>query len=39
MNAVGDRIAIGAQGNDGNGSDAGHARFTNTPITLGTARQ
>ena len=26
MNAAGDRVAIGAYGNDGNGSDAGHVR-------------
>jgi hypothetical protein len=26
MNAAGDRVAIGAFGNDGNGSDAGHVR-------------
>ena len=26
MNATGDRIAIGAQYNDGNGSNAGHVR-------------
>ena len=27
MNAVGDRVAIGAVGNDGNGSVAGHVRI------------
>ena len=27
MNAAGDRVAIGAGGNDGNGSNAGHIRI------------
>ena len=27
MNAAGDRVAIGANGNDGNGPDAGHVRI------------
>ncbi|MEC7871718.1 MAG: Ig-like domain-containing protein [Candidatus Neomarinimicrobiota bacterium] len=27
MNAAGDRVAIGAAGNDGNGADAGHVRI------------
>ena len=27
MNSVGDRVAIGAQANDGNGTDAGHVRI------------
>ena len=27
MNGAGDRVAIGAKGNDGNGTDAGHVRI------------
>ena len=35
MNAIGDRVAIGAPRNDGNGSSAGHVRFMNGLVPLG----
>ena len=33
MNAAGDRLAIGAPTNDGNGSNAGHVRIFNSPTS------
>ena len=35
MNDNGNKLAIGAPNNDGNGSNAGTSAFISTPITLG----
>ena len=35
MNPAGDRVAIGAVGNDGTASNAGHVRVISTPLDLG----